>query len=141
MADLNPLIRMRRHTVEQKQKVLAALYAEADALDEEKAELERQIIEEGENVSKQNNADLLKYYSSFAESARTRIKAIEAEREKLERRIEVARDDMRAAFADLKKVEITQERREKEERAAEDKKESDMLDEIALEGYRRKMEE
>ena len=57
------------------------------------------------------------------------------------RRIEVARDDMRRAFAELKKIEITQERREDEEEKAINKKESAELDEIAIEGFRRKQDE
>ena len=47
----------------------------------------------------------------------------------------------RAAFAELKKVQITQRNREAEERAEEQAKEDRELDEIALEGYRRNLEE
>lgn len=41
MADLNPLIRVRKHTVEQKQKFLAELYRQADELQNHKAALRR----------------------------------------------------------------------------------------------------
>jgi len=49
--------------------------------------------------------------------------------------------DMSQAFNALKKIEITQERREDEELAALNKKESAELDDIAIEGFRRKQEE
>ena len=48
---------------------------------------------------------------------------------------------MRRAFAELKKIEITQERREDEEEKAINKKESAELDEIAIEGFRRKQDD
>ena len=41
----------------------------------------------------------------------------------------------------MKKVEITQRKRNERERAEEQAKEDRDLDEIALEGYRRKLEE
>jgi len=139
MADLNPLIRVRTHIVEQKQKILADLYAEIDALEAEKVDILKKLEEEGEKILKENTGEMQGYYGNYAKSVRMRIAQIDKDIVKLERRTEVAADDMKAAFADLKKVEITQQERETEERATQDKKESDQLDEIALDGYRRKI--
>ncbi len=47
---------------------------------------------------------------------------------------------MRAAFADMKRVEIVHKQREVEERAKIDEKQSNELDEIGIEGFRRKEE-
>ncbi len=141
MADLNPLIRVRSHTVEQKQKALAQLYSEVEVLESEKATIFAALEEEGRKLTAENTGEMQGYYGTYAEGVRKRAKAIDKLISRLEGRIEVARDDMRSAFADLKKIEITQKQREKEERVAQNKKESAILDEIALEGYRRKMEE
>lgn len=141
MADLNPLIRVRSHAVEEKQKALAELYELVETLETEKAHILTTLDEEGKKLGQENAGEMMQYYCNYAENVRHRITDINTEVERLEGRIDVARDDMRAAFADLKKVEITQAEREKVERAAIDKKESDMLDEIALEGYRRKLDE
>lgn len=140
MADLNPLIRVRKHAVEQKQKFLAELYRQAEELANQKATLERQMREEQERV-RDMGVEMLSYFGTYAEAVKERIKDIEDAISKLEVRIEAAREDMRSAFAELKKIEITQERREDEEEAAIEKKSAAELDEIAIEGYRRKQEE
>jgi len=141
MADLDPLIRVRRHAVDEKQKRLAELYGQAEALQAEKADALAQLEEEGKKLNGSDGADYLSYYSAFAERTRQRAKEIDGELESLEQRISIAREDMRMAFADLKKVELTQEERDKEEQAALAKKESELLDEIAIENYRRHMQE
>ncbi|MCF8495131.1 MAG: flagellar FliJ family protein [Alphaproteobacteria bacterium] len=140
MADLNPLIRVRRHSVEQKQKFLAELYRQAEELDNNKASLLRQLAEEREKMADMG-AEMISYFGPYAEAVRGRVKDIEEDRAKLEKRIERAREDMREAFADLKKIEITQERREDEAGRAQDKKESNMLDDIGVEAFRRRRQE
>jgi flagellar FliJ protein len=138
MADLNPLIRVRKHTVEQKQKFLAELYRQADELQNQKASLLRQMQEERQALDAINSIDMITAFSNFAEAVKNRIEDIDEAMAKLEVRIEVAREDMREAFAEFKKIEITQERREAEEIKALEKRQSELLDEIAIEGFRRK---
>ena len=58
---------------------------------------------------------------------------------KMDTRIAAAQEDMRAAFAEMKKVEITQRVRDEKDAAAQKRKEESELDEIALEGYRRNL--
>ncbi len=141
MADLNPLIRVRKHVVEQKQKFLAELYRQAEELENQKKTLLDQLTEEREKSAEMDSAEMMGYFGRYADAVKGRVKDIDDAVAKLEARIDIARDDMRNAFAELKKIEITQDRREAEEKAETDKKESDELDEIALEGYRRKVEE
>lgn len=138
MADLNPLIRVRRHTVEQKQKFLAELYRQAEELQNQKGTLLRQMQEEREALERMNSVEMLAAFSAFAEAVKQRVADIDDSISKIETRIEIAREDMREAFSELKKVEITQERREAEEFRALEKRQSELLDEIAIEGYRRR---
>lgn len=140
MADLDPLIRVRTHVVEQKQKFLAELYRQAEELDNQKATMLRQLDEEREKI-KEMGVEMLSYFGPYSEAVKDRVHEIDEAREKLETRIEIAREDMREAFAELKKIEITQEARENEEEKAREKKESDELDEIGLEIFRRQQEE
>ncbi len=84
---------------------------------------------------------MMSYFGRYADAVKDRVEDIDEAAVKLETRIEIAREDMRAAFAELKKIEITQERREAREQAERDKKESAELDDIAIEGYRRQMDE
>jgi flagellar protein FliJ len=141
MADLNPLIRVRKHTVEQKQKFLAELYRQADELQNHKAALQRQMKEERDALEKMNTVDMIAAFSTYVEAVKERISDIDEAMKKLETRIEIAREDMREAFAEFKKIEITQERREAEEYRAIEKKQAELLDEAAIDGYRRRVAE
>ena len=137
MADLTGLIRVRKHALEQKQKFVAELYRQAEELENQKVTLLTQLEEEREKTQEMG-VEMLSYFGPYSEAVKERVVEIDEASETLEARIEIAREDMRAAFAELKKIQITQENREDEEEKALNKKESDELDEIAIEGFRRK---
>lgn len=143
MAELDGLIRMRRHSVEQKQKFLAELYNQADQLAGQKNTLLTQFEEEQAKMSQMNDelgmGPGMNYFGAYSDAVHERVAEIEEQIEKLDGRIEVAREDMRRAFAELKKVEITADKRKAEEDKEIADKESAELDEIAIEGYRRKV--
>jgi hypothetical protein len=69
------------------------------------------------------------------------LERLNVEKKKLEMRIVVAQDDVREAFANMKRIEIVQREREREEQKEQDRKETRELDEIGLDGFRRKEEE
>ncbi|MGH1375691.1 MAG: flagellar FliJ family protein [Alphaproteobacteria bacterium] len=140
MSDLDPLIRVRKHNVEQKQKFLAALYREEEKLKEQRDTIEAQFLIEQEKT-KLMPADMQGFFGAYAQSVKERMENIDHKRAQIEQRIELAREDMREAFADLKKIEIIDERRAKEEQEKIKKKESDILDEIAIEAFCRKNED
>lgn len=141
MADLDPLIRVRKHAVEQKQKFLAELYRQSEELAQQKKTLLDQLAIERSKITETESAEMMNYFGRYADAVKGRVSDIDEAAAKLETRIEIAREDMRAAFAELKKIEITQENREAREQAERDKKESAELDDIAIEGYRRQMDE
>lgn len=140
MADLSPLIRVRRHVVEQKQKMLAELYRQAEELENQKNKIVAQLDEERRKVQEMG-VGMLSYFGTYVEAAKKKIADLKKSIGKLETRIDIAREDMREAFSELKKIEITQERREDEEQKEIDKKESADLDEIGIETFRRKQGE
>ncbi len=140
MADLSGLIRVRKHAVEQKQKFIAELYRQSEELANQKTTLLTQLDEEQEKVQ-EFGVEMLSYFGPYSEAVKERVVEIDHASDTLEARIEVAREDMREAYNELKKIEITQERREEAEDKAINKKESDELDEIAIEGFRRKQQE
>ncbi len=141
MADLNPLIRVRKHTVEQKQKFLAELYRQAENLAAQKAALENELMAEREKLKDNVSVDMLKYFGVYTEAVKGRIENIDRAIAMLNTRIDIAREDMREAFAEFKKIEITQERREAEEIAELEKRQALLLDEMAIDGFRRRQEE
>ena len=140
MADLSGLIRVRKHAVEQKQKFIAELYRQSEELQNQKTTLLTQLDEEQEKVQ-EFGVEMLSYFGPYSEAVKERVVEIDEASETLEARIEIAREDMREAYNELKKIEITQERREDEAEKVINKKESAELDEIAIEGFRRKQQE
>ena len=140
MADLDPLIRVRKHAVEQKQKFLAELYRQSEELAGQKTTLLTTLDEEREKIQ-EFGVEMLSYFGPYSEAVKERVVEIDEASAALEARIEIAREDMREAYTELKKIEITQEAREGEVKKALDKKESDELDEIAIESFRRKQGE
>jgi len=141
MADLNPLIRVRKHAVEQKQKFVAELYRQAEELTAQKQRFLDQLAEEKEKIKNANSVEMLRFFNNYSKSVKARVKDVDQSIRQLEKRIETAREDMREAFAEFKKIEITQARREEEKEAALNKKEAIELDEMAIDGFRRRDEE
>ncbi len=140
MANLKPLIRVRKHAVEQKQKALAALYRRAEELDTQKKTLLEELTNERKNLNGLA-VDYMVFFSKYEQSVKDRVEEITQARKALETHIENAREDMRQAFAELKKVEITQENRDKAENAAITRKETIAMDDIAIDRFRRAKEE
>ena len=137
MADLEPLIRLRKHAVDEKQRAVAQLYREAETLEKQKKVVEDQMAHEKRLAEEMNRPEAISFYTRYAEGARKKIAALHISIKKMEGRIEAAQEDMRTAFAEMKKVQITQARREKREAKAIQKKEDAQMDDIAIEQYRR----
>jgi flagellar FliJ protein len=140
MADLKPLIRVRKHGIDQRQKALSDLYRKAEALANEKATLLENLDNEQARLVEMD-VQMLSYFGPYSDAVHERVEEIDKAAKTLEARIEIAREDIRRAFAELKKVEITQERREEKEEKERNDKEAKELDDIAIEGFRRKVEE
>jgi flagellar FliJ protein len=140
MADLYGLIRLRRYTVEEKQKLLSALYREAEALIAKRRMLENQLEHERIVAMNEGTPDASADYGRYAENVRKKISKFNEGIKKIELKIDVAQEDVRAAFAEMKKVQIVQRTRDDEEQKEQDAKDASVLDDIALEGFRRKDE-
>ncbi len=141
MADLDPLIKLRKHGVDEKRRFLAQLYRESEALERQKMIILEQMDKEIVLAREMGTADAQAYLGKYLEGARRKVKALEKSVEKINVRIGAAQEDMRAAFAEMKKVDIIQRRREEREEAEQKKKDDDELDDIAIEGFRRKDDE
>lgn len=135
MADLTSLIRVRRYAVEDRQKHLAALYAEAEALNAEKADIEAAITQEEHTLNDTTDIEMLGYFARYVEAAKEKIDTLTAQIQALDTRIDIAKDAMREAFTELKKVEITQANRDSEDSKTTARKDANTLDEIALQTY------
>ena len=139
-ADLTPLIRVQKHALEQKQKFLAELYRQEEEYKNQKQTMLETLEEERRNLDP-SDVEILAYFGPYEKNVKQRVEDIDEALLTLNTRIELAREDMREAFAELKKIEMTQEEREAAEQREVDKKQSDELDEIGLEVFRRKQKE
>lgn len=137
MADLEPLIRLRKFHVEEKQKILAELFRQAELLEGRKRTILDEMAFERKTAEESGRIEDLVSYAAYSSRMMSEIDRIEVQLKRMEPRIEKAQDDMRAAFSEQKKAEIIQERRDAEEEAERNSKENKNLDEIGIEVFRR----
>ena len=132
MANLKPLIKLRKFRVEDMQKALAELYRQAEAIEMRKqtylmaVQHERSAIEDSTDITE------ITLFHAYADRVKKIVSELDDDLYILNARIDVAREEMREAFAEMKKVEMVQEQREKDEQKKRDKKESDTLDEVGV---------
>lgn len=141
MADLKGVIRLRRFQLDEKRQALAELQRLAVSLAEEQARLEQSIEAEKEAARTVPDPNAAFAFGAFVRSALERRKRIEHSRAQLEIQIEAATDEVRGAFNELKKFEQTEAQRRAKETQRRARIESNQLDEIGIEGFRRKAAE
>ncbi|MCB9978380.1 MAG: hypothetical protein H6862_02085 [Rhodospirillales bacterium] len=141
MADLDSLIRVRKHAAQQKQKFLADLYRQAETFFLRKKALEDQLAHERETLDSVEMIEAQVSFGLYAEGVKKKISAIDKEIQRLEARIAMAQEDVRAAFAEMKKIEIIQGRRIESGKQSRRKKEDQSFDDIAIDRFRKDAEE
>ncbi len=138
MARLDPLIRYRKHLVDEKQRLLAELLRQVERLEAQKQQQLATLAREAELAEAdraRGKFDTAEYFGLFAQGVREKIFLIEESQKKLELRINLAREDVREAFSELKKVEIVDRNRRDAEKKEIAKKENLTFEETALNLY------
>ncbi len=141
MADLSPLIRLRKYRVEEKQKILAELFRAAEKIEARKAMLLAQRDQERQLAEELGDFETHTAYTLFAERVRAEIELLDQDLAKLNVRIGIAQDAMREAFGELKKIEIIQRTRKEEQAKAALKKEGLQMDEVGIQRFARDQDE
>jgi flagellar export protein FliJ len=135
-ADLTVLIRLHKHELDEKRRVLGELYSAVAVLERERRTLER--LFEMEKDAVKTNGDVHFTFSSYVEKVKQNREKIDKAEAELEKQVEKAKESLMETFSELKKYEMTQAERlrlEEEERQLRDAK---SLDDIGLESFRRK---
>lgn len=140
MAKLDSLIRVRRYGVEEKQKALAELYRQVERFEIRRKQFEAELVKEREALARETSPEMLAYFGRYSQIVKRDLGRIDVELKKLDARVGLMQDDIRAAFADLKRIEIVHNRRLAAERKAQDAKESAELDAIGIERFHRASE-
>jgi flagellar export protein FliJ len=129
MRNYGSLIRLARFKVEELQKQMATL-------DLARADLQRQVDQLAASVPEEQvaaNASKEGFvaYGSYAQAVIVRKQNLRVSIDEVDGQAGKLRADLEGAFAELKKFEIMEERREAAVRAERDKREQDTIDDLA----------
>ncbi len=136
MKPFDTLIRLSEQQLDEKRRQLAALEDRLDAARLQRKAIDDELVRE-QGLATQDSSALFAYGAYAAEVIRRRERA-DALIVLVEREAEVARDDVRTAFAELKRYQITHDRKLAELARTRAAKEQIELDEIAQQLDRRK---
>jgi len=133
---LETLIRLRRQALDQRRKRLAGLEQSRQMLDDERAALERSMIAEQQLAA--GRADLVGAYGGYARRVIAARAEFDSKRALLDREIAAVHEEISIAFSELKKFEIAQTARQRREQAEAARQETQAIDEVGVDGFRRK---
>lgn len=138
MANLDPLIRLNKFQLEEKQRALSKLYAQVEKLETDKRAILDSVQTEKEAIDDaQHHLSMMTSFMAYVQRSQKDIESINNQVSSLEIKITRAIDEMRKAFGELKKIEITRDRRLEEIAKDNARREDALFSEIALEIYRR----
>lgn len=140
MADLAPLIRYRKFQLDEKRRFIARLYAEADKVYGFKQRALDEVAQERAFADNTDDPHVITGFLAYQGQMKKKISMIDVEIRRIDARIELAQDDLREEFAELKKFEIVQRNRLRKRREELDRREAALFDAQALEIYRRAFE-
>jgi flagellar export protein FliJ len=133
---LGALIRLHDWQVDEKRRALAEKLRIAEELEARQRALEAEAAAEARVAAGAPEAAL--FYGRYVEGVRKRRAALDHAMAAVEAEIAKAREEVREAFLQLKKFETAAERRARREAEERDHREQGVLDEVALNTYRRK---
>ena len=139
MGDLSSLIRLHKHELDEKRRVLGEMYNAMAALEAQLRELARAL--EAEKQAMLAAGDVHFTFANYAASVAKRRQQLEEQEAALAKKIEIAKDSLMETFSELKKYEMTQAERERIEAEERAFKEAQMMDAIGIQGFMRKGEE
>ena len=137
MANLDPLIRLNKFQLEEKQRVLSKLYDDVNTLEIQKSAIMDGVESEKDAIDNMQDITMMQAFMGYVQRTKVEINLINDQISSLEIKITRAVDEMREAFGELKKIEITRDRRLEEIAKENAKREDALFSEIALEIYRR----
>jgi len=136
MAGLKSIIRLRKHQLDEKRRAAAQLQIMLDNLKREEMRA-RDELEAEKAQAASDHASLLAF-PNYNKKMQERLKLIIKEQVGLNAAIDRAQVELQDAFKELKTFEITEQARLDRAAAAEKKAEDQAMDEIGIEGFRRK---
>lgn len=129
--DFKTLVRMRKWALDDKRRELGEMLGVLENLIGEKTTLEQALIAEQKVAAE--NPELVGFaYAGFANAVIAERVALQTRIAEQEAKIDAFRDEVADAFKAMKTAEIAERNRVAAERAEEDRKEQEELDEIGM---------
>ena len=138
MAKLHSLIKFKRHELDEKREVLAQLNDQLEALKRKKQQLLDDLARE-KNLAAVD-IDVARSFGPYLNKTLARCADMDIEIQEKYLEVQAATHVVQEAFLEVKKLEITQEKRDDEENTRIKKIEASTLDEIGMESFRRGQE-
>lgn len=135
--DLHTLIRLNEWTVDQRRRALGDVLASLASLETGLEQLREELIKE-QTIVRSSPEEAGFFYGNYATAVIIRREDLNQGILRMEEQVAEAREKLNDAYQDLKKYEIAQESRDTREALELVRREQKTLDEIGLQGYRRK---
>lgn len=135
--NLHHLIRLREWTVDEKRRKLADLLELLSDLEDQGRRLEQELVEE-QTIAGASPEEAGILYGNYARAVIERRQRIADSLASLEQEIARAREEVREAYRELKKFEVAQEARDRRQAEEEERRDRVFLDELGLQGHRRR---
>jgi len=136
MAGLQSLIRLRQHRLDEKRQAMAQLMTLLDNLRREEQRTRDDLAAEKKYA--ETHEESRTAFPNYNKKIHKRLKELVSEQGRLNQAIERAQIELQDAFKELKVFEITEHERERRKAATEKRAENQAMDEVGLEGFRRK---
>ncbi len=136
MSALDSLIRLHRWQLDERRRDLATLEDLAARLGEERLKLD--LEDERERAVASASPEAAFAYAGYARQLIERRRRLEQSRAETEEQIARAREALALAYQDTKRYEIAAASRQKQQEQRDARREQQALDEIGVEGFRRK---
>ena len=135
--DLHTLIRLNEWTVDQRRRALGDVLASLASLETGLEQLREELIKE-QTIVRSSPEEAGFFYGNYATAVIIRREDLNQGILRMEEQVAEAREKLNDAYQDLKKYEIAQKSRDTREALELVRREQETLDEIGLQGYRRK---
>lgn len=134
---LKNLIRVHKYHVDEKRRILGALFDELNALEQRRNDLDYQVEEE-KRIAREAPMETMFSYGSFHKKAMQMREEMTQQIDLKMHEVEEAQDAVNEAFRELKVYEQAEKNRIEREKAEQTRKENIEMDEIAMTLHRRR---
>ena len=136
MSSLHSVIRVHRWQLDEKRRALADLESLAERLSLELRRLDEEVDRERAVVG--HGAASGTDFANYMKAVQMRREHLTESREQVERQIAAASKEIAESYRDLKKYEIAQSDRDRNAQLRRNRRETAILDEIAVTGHNRR---